>query len=167
MSAGTALGEMKDVVQSLEILNGSGKLKTVSKESLSFTYRKLSWNNSSTAPVIFNADFLLQKGNIKEIKKQSNDLLKTRNKNQPVSLPNAGCIFKNPNSENPAGKLIDLAGLKGTKRGSAQISEKHANFITNNGGASASEIISLIDLAKEKVFKKFQIILETEVQIVG
>ena len=167
MNAGTATGEMKDVVQSIEILNGSGQLKTVKKESLNFSYRKLDWKNSTTAPVIFNADFILQKDNIEELKKQSNDLLKTRNKNQPVSLPNAGCIFKNPDSENPAGKLIDLAGLKGVKSGNAQISDKHANFITNNGGASASEIISLIDLAKEKVFKKFDIMLETEVQIVG
>lgn len=167
MNAGTAMGEMKDIVQSLEILNGSGKLKTVKKESLNFSYRKLIWKNTSTTPVIFNADFLLQKCNIDELKIQSNDLLKTRNKTQPVSLPNAGCIFKNPDSKNPAGKLIDLAGLKGTKRGNAQISDKHANFITNNGGATATDIISLIDLAKEKVFKKFQIMLETEVQIVG
>lgn len=167
MNAGTATGEMKDVIQSLEILNGSGKLKRVNKSSLNFSYRKLNWGDVTSSPVIFNADFLLKKGNTDELKKESSDLLTRRNKTQPVSLPNAGCIFKNPDPENPAGKLIDLAGLKGMKCGNAQISDKHANFITNNGGASASEILSLIAMAKEKVFNKFNIKLETEVQIVG
>lgn len=167
MNAGTGTGEMKDVVQSLEVLNGSGSLKRVDKETLDFSYRRLNWENTSTKPVIFSADLLLEKGDADTLKKEGDELLKTRNNAQPVSLPNAGCIFKNPSPETPAGKLIDMAGLKGRKNGNAEISDKHANFITNNGGATASEIIELIDLAKETVFKEFNIILETEVQIVG
>ncbi len=167
MNAGTIKGEMKDVVQSIEVLNGNGKLRRIEKKSLNFSYRKLNWNDLSYPPVIFGAEFLLQKGNKNELKKQADEFLKTRNKSQPVSLPNAGCIFKNPNNEHPAGKLIDLAGLKGKKKGNAQISEKHANFIVNSGGATASDIISLIDLTQEQVFNKFNIKLETEVQIVG
>ena len=97
----------------------------------------------------------------------SNDLLKKRKMNQPVWLPNAGCIFKNPDTKNPAGKLIELSGLKGKKAGNAQISDRHANFIVNNGGATAGEIISLINSAQKEVYINFQIRLETEVQIVG
>lgn len=167
MNAGTATGEMKDVVQSVDILNGSGELKTVEKEALDFSYRKLSWGASSPAPIIFNASFLLTKDDKELLKKEADMLLKKRNESQPVSLPNAGCIFKNPDSDNPAGKLVDLSGLKGKSIGNAQISEKHGNFIVNKGGATASDVISLIDLARETVFNKFNIRLESEVQIVG
>ncbi len=167
MNAGTATGEMKDSLYSIEILNGSGTLKNMEKRNLNFSYRNLDWGAFSSDPVIFSASFQLKKGNRYEIETEADTLIKTRNRNQPASLPSAGCIFKNPDPENPAGKLIDLVGLKGAASGNAQISERHANFIVNRGGAFSADILKLITLAQEKVYDKFKIKLETEVKIVG
>jgi UDP-N-acetylmuramate dehydrogenase len=89
-----------------------------------------------------------------------------RKKTQPVSSKSAGCIFKNP-SGNFAGKLIDKAGLKGTRIGGAYVSYKHANFILNDGTAIANDILNLITKIKKTIFDKFGIELEEEIVIVG
>ena len=170
MNAGTHLGAMEQVVHSLKVLNGSGNLKALERKDLSFSYRRLGFPgmaDSSSAPVIFGASFCLHKGDRETIEKEAREILKTRTRNQPVSLPNAGCIFKNPENGQPAGKLIDMAGLKGRTQGGAMISDKHANFIVNTGSARAEDILFLIDLAREKVFQCFHVELETEVKIVG
>lgn len=166
MNAGTASGEMKDVINSVTLLNGSGELRKIKRDALSFSYRKLDWGNQSPAPVIFGADIRLVKGDPVAVKAEADTIISRRRKSQPVSQPNAGCIFKNPDSENPAGKLIDLAGLKGKRAGGAMISDRHANFIVNTGNARSADIMELISLAKEKVYKNFNIMLETEVKIV-
>ena len=81
-------------------------------------------------------------------------------------MPSAGSVFRNPPGDY-AGRLIEKAGLKGKRIGGAMISQKHANFIVNTGGARAEEIIALIDLARDKVKEETEIILETEIRIVG
>jgi UDP-N-acetylmuramate dehydrogenase len=170
MNAGTHLGAMEQVVHSIRVLNGSGKLKNLERKDLGFYYRRLYYPNiadSSHTPVIFSASFLLEKGNKEEIETEARDIISRRTGSQPVTLPNAGCIFKNPEGGDPAGKLIDLAGLKGKFKGGAMISDKHANFIVNTGSAKAEDIIYLIDLARNEVFRKFSVVLETEVKIVG
>ncbi len=170
MNAGTRLGAMDSVVQSLDILNGCNRLKTLDREDLHFSYRSLDWQKTTgddKPAVIFGASFHLAKGDAEKIGQEARELLKTRTRNQPVSLPNAGCIFKNPADDYPAGKLIDMAGLKGMVIGGARISEKHANFIVNTGEAKASDILALIDLARKQVLDRFNVELETEVKIVG
>ena len=92
--------------------------------------------------------------------------MKKEKKNQPENFPNAGCIFKNPKKEMPAGKLIDLANLKGRKQGGARISNTHANFILNYNNASTKDILDLINIIQKKVKEKFNITLEKEIQIV-
>ena len=82
-------------------------------------------------------------------------------------MPSAGCFFKNPQSGKTAGELIDMAGLKGTVKGSARISSKHANFIVNQGNASASDILNLASVVQERVAKMFNQVLIPEVVIVG
>lgn len=166
MNAGTATGEMKDVVTGLTVLNGSGVLKNIDKNDLIFSYRKLDWQGAEPGPVIFDADFRLTKSDPKAVGDEADKILERRRKSQPVSLPSAGCIFKNPDPENPAGKLIDLAGLKGMRKGDAQISDRHANFIVNRGNAKSSDIEELILLAQKRVLERFNIRLETEVKIV-
>lgn len=170
MNAGTHLGAMEQVVHSIRVLNGSGTVKNLAREDLCFYYRRLHYPNisdSTHTPVIFGASLLLEKGDRDLIQKEARDILKRRTGSQPVSLPNAGCIFKNPEGGDPAGKLVDMAGLKGRVRGGAMISDKHANFIVNTGNAKAEDILFLIDLAQKEVFQRFRVELETEVKIVG
>lgn len=85
---------------------------------------------------------------------------------QPLNLPNAGSVFRNP-PDNYAARLIEACGLKGRVEGGAMISEKHANFIVNTGGARAADIETLIELAQSSVLDQFKVDLEREVRIVG
>jgi UDP-N-acetylmuramate dehydrogenase len=94
------------------------------------------------------------------------ELLVKRNLAQPVNYPNAGSVFKNPQG-NYAAKLIESAGLKGMRRGGAQISERHGNFIVNLGGARATDVLELIREVQSKVFEKFKVRLELEVRLIG
>jgi len=92
--------------------------------------------------------------------------LKRRKETQPLEYPSAGSIFKNPLNEY-AGRLIEQTGLKGKRIGGAMISNKHANFIVNKGGATATDILALINLAREEVKRKAGVQLELEIQVVG
>jgi UDP-N-acetylmuramate dehydrogenase len=170
MNAGTHLGAMESVVNTLDIMNGSNSLRTLKREAIHFSYRRLDWEKSTGSEkpaVIFGATFLLEKGDPEAIRDEAKELLKKRTQSQPVSLPNAGCIFKNPEGHPPAGKLIDMAGMKGKSLGGAMISDRHANFIVNMGDAKATDILGLIDMARTAVHEKFNVELETEVKIVG
>ena len=85
---------------------------------------------------------------------------------QPINLPSAGSVFKNPSGKS-AGQLVEQVGLKGLRMGKAQISEKHANFIVNRGGATASDVLSLMEIMQNRVYQETGIRLEKEVRIVG
>ena len=98
--------------------------------------------------------------------KTRRELLLKRNQSQPLNLPNSGSMFKNPAGTHAA-KLIEEAGLKGTRIGNAQISEKHANFIVNLGGATARDVLGLIEAARASVLARTGIRLELEVRLVG
>ena len=93
-------------------------------------------------------------------------LYNERKSKQPLSLPSAGCIFKNPTGAS-AGKLIDECGLKGTKIGGAEVSPKHANFIVNPSSATAEDVLDLIDLVRKRVKSQTGIELELEIQPIG
>lgn len=108
----------------------------------------------------------MKKGNKKEIKKRVMENLKWRKDNQPLDFPSAGSIFQNP-KKHPAGWLIEKCGLKAKKAGRAQISEKHANFIVNLGGAKSGDVLRLINLAKKEVKQKFGIELKEEIEYLG
>jgi UDP-N-acetylmuramate dehydrogenase len=94
------------------------------------------------------------------------ELTAQRRERQPWGLPNAGSVFKNPHDVS-AGKLIDEAGLKGETVGRAQVSEKHANFIVNLGGATAAEVLKLMEIVREKVLEVHKVRLEPEIKIIG
>jgi len=95
-----------------------------------------------------------------------NELLKCRRDKQPLEFPSAGSVFKRPEGYF-AGKLIEDAGLKGTRVGGAVVSPKHAGFIVNEGGATAEDVLSLVDIIKEKVFSLFGVTLECEIRFIG
>jgi len=172
MNAGTSSGSISDVLDSVNVMLPSGTMLRIKREELDFSYRKLSWDKNLTKshrgePIIIDGCFRLFQSDPVELKNEAGAVLRKRRDNQPTGTASAGCFFKNPPSGKTAGQLIEMAGLKGTRIGGAEVSVKHANFIVNTGAASASDILGLMQLIQETVFKKLNIRLEPEVKIVG
>ena len=164
MNAGAYGREIKDVVESVELMISSGERLESGGDDLKFTYRNL---DLSEGTIIVGASFLLTEGLEEQIHSRISEILEKRRNKHPLEYRNAGSIFKNPGGDVPAGRIIDELGLKGMQIGDAKISEKHGNFIVNLGNAKASDIIKLIDVIGTKVKKERGITLQTEVMIVG
>ena len=162
-NAGTLLGAIIDHLDWLRLVDCSGQEHVLSRDALGAGYRHTALPADS---VIVEACFTLQRGKSAEIRETMSRSLLKRNLTQPVEVRSAGCIFKNP-SDDFAGRLVEHAGLKGLRRGDAQISEKHGNFIVNLGGATAADVLWLIDRARAEVMVKTGVALELEIQIVG
>ena len=173
MNAGTALGCMADVIESVKIMMpDSGEFTRVDRDRLDFTYRSLSWERAISdpgrpLPVIIDAHCRLKKSDPLILAEEAKTISEKRKSGQPTSAPSAGCFFKNPGGNRTAGELIDKAGLKGMSVGGAAVSTKHANFIINTGNASAGDILALMRIIQTRVSEKFRIELEPEVRIVG
>lgn len=161
MNAGAHGGEISDYLVSVDVLR-DGRFLSVRKEEADFSYRRSGFGDD----VVLGARFHLPEGNTADLMRTRRDLLIRRNRSQPVNYPNSGSMFKNPHGTYAA-KLIEDAGLKGLKKGHAQISDRHANFIINTGGASAIDVLELVERAQKTVFEKFGIHLELEVKLVG
>ncbi len=161
MNAGAYGGEIADYLVAVEVLR-EGDVVWIKKEEGGFTYRRSGFSRD----VVLSARFQLLQTDKAELMRVRRELLIKRNLAQPVNYPNAGSIFKNP-SGTYAAKLIEAAGLKGLRRGGAQISERHGNFIVNTGNAKATDVLELIHEAQQAVFKKFNIKLELEVKLIG
>lgn len=165
MNAGAYGGEMKDIVESAELVSADGKsIRTVPGADMDFGYRHSILQD--TGEVAVSVTLKLEKGNREEISEKMHELTRRRNEKQPVQYPSAGSFFKRPVGYF-AGKLIEDAGLKGLSVGGAQVSEKHSGFIINKGGASAADIIDLMHLVQNTVYDKFGVKLEPEVRIIG
>lgn len=164
MNAGAHGGAMADVVTKVLTMNFEGKTNELSKDNLVFGYRKSKLQNDDA--IVLEVEMELKKGDTAEIKKRMVKYLEWRKKNQPINIPNAGSIFKNPKNDY-AGRLIDIAGCKGIRIGDAQVSELKANFIVNRGNASAKDVLTLIERVSNIVKLKCGIKLESEVKIIG
>lgn len=163
MNAGAFGKEMKDVLESVTFMDRGGNEKTIKREDLSFSYRNL---DIGEGYIVTSCTFVLTKGDESEIRSKIRKYALDRGSKQPLGKPTAGSVFKNPEGDY-AGRLIEAAGLKGYRVGNARISEKHANFIENCGGARAADILDLIEITKKRVYENSSILLETEVKIVG
>ncbi|MDH4163289.1 MAG: UDP-N-acetylmuramate dehydrogenase [Nitrospirota bacterium] len=163
MNAGTSRGEIGDVTDAVTLLTPSGDLVLRHHDEMGFGYRTA---NVPPGQVIVEAKLILRKGERERIKERISELMAGRKERQPWGLPNAGSVFKNPLDE-AAGKLIEQAGLKGFAVGRAQISEKHGNFIVNLGGATAADVLKLMEVVKERVLEMHQVRLEPEIKIIG
>ncbi|MBI1803257.1 MAG: UDP-N-acetylmuramate dehydrogenase [Ignavibacteriae bacterium] len=161
MNAGAYGGEISDFLVDVEVLR-NGKIACLKKEDAGFAYRRSNFKDA----IVLGARFRLTVGDKAEVMRARRELLLKRNRAQPVNMPNSGSMFKNPHGTYAA-KLIEDAGLKGVRRGNAQISERHANFIVNLGGAVARDVVDLIELARKTVLEKFGITLELEVKLIG
>jgi UDP-N-acetylmuramate dehydrogenase len=161
MNAGAYGGEIATYVAEVKVIRKE-QIKFLSREQCGFEYR----NSKIKDTIILQSKFILPEGNPMDIIRRRKEFLIKRKEAQPVDIPNAGCIFKNP-SGNYAAKLIEDCGLKGTAIGGAMVSPKHANFIVNYDNANASDVIELIRLIRTKVRVTTGILLELEVKLVG
>jgi len=163
MNAGTALGEMGDVVETVALISPDSEVITRSAEEMEFGYRAASVPEGH---LVLEARVVLRRDDKEKIKARIKELLNARKQRQPWGLPNAGSVFKNPQEES-AGMLIEGAGLKGRLVGGAQVSEKHANVIVNTGTAKAADVLELMEIVKEKVLEVSGVRLEPEIKIIG
>ncbi len=162
MNAGTRLGEMKDAVKAVRIVSPSGAVKDIPAPAIPFSYRRARVPRG----IVVGVWLQLQPGVKDKIQTIVKDYLRYRKDTQPLTMPNAGCAFKNPQPE-AAGRLIEAAGLKGFRIGDAQVSEKHANFIVNSGAARADDVMELIAQVRRTVEEKAGVKLQLELKIVG
>ena len=164
MNAGAYGSEMKNVLKSVTVLTAEGYVETLQAEELELGYR------TSVIPkrgyLVLEAVVTLTEGNMEEIKVVMDDLAFRRKDKQPLEFPSAGSTFKRPEGYF-AGKLIEDCGLKGFSVGGAQVSEKHAGFVINKGGATASDIYNLCKEVEKKVQAEFGVALEMEVKLLG
>ncbi|MFQ5900022.1 MAG: UDP-N-acetylmuramate dehydrogenase [Thermodesulfobacteriota bacterium] len=163
MNAGAYGGEIKDLVEEIDIMEEDGIVRKIKKDYLDFRYRGLHLENQG---VILRAVLKFEKGDNHKIKEQMDSYNKIRRAGQAVPFPNAGSTFKNPPGIS-AGRLIEELGLKGLKVGDAMISEVHGNYIVNAGEASSQDVLTLIGLVKKKALRERNISLETEIRVVG
>jgi UDP-N-acetylmuramate dehydrogenase len=163
MNAGAFGGEMARVVTLVHGVTAEGAARALTKDEVNFAYRR---TDLPPRFVITRVDFQLAHGDRDELRARVTDLHSKRAARQPRGLPNAGSVFKNPPG-NFAGRLIESAGLKGTRMGGAAFSGQHANFIVNLGGARAAEVRALIELARSRVMESTGVTLEPEVRLIG
>ncbi|MDY3052624.1 MAG: UDP-N-acetylmuramate dehydrogenase [Ndongobacter sp.] len=164
MNAGAYNAEMKDVVSAVRVINREGEITTLRREEMDFSYRHSRVQSEDL--IVSEVYFELMPGEAQEIEAAYRDYTARRTSKQPLEKASAGSTFKRP-AGGYASALIDNAGLRGYSVGAAQVSEKHCGFLVNNGGASASQILELIDYVSKEVERRFGIRLEPEVRIIG
>ena len=163
MNAGAYGGQMSDVVVETEYFDPStNEIKVMNKEGHDFAYRHSIFEDHPEY-VILSTLLELKEGNTEEIFALMNKNMSSRKEKQPLEYPNAGSTFKRPEGNLFAGKLIEDSGLKGYTVGGAQVSEKHAGFMVNRGGATCRDVLAVIEHTKKTVLEKFGVALECEV----
>ena len=161
MNAGAYGGEMKQVVERVHFLEADGTPGVMSGEDLAFGYRKSAF--MGTKRIITSAELRLESGAEAEITAKMEDFMRRRREKQPLELPSAGSVFKRPEGYF-AGTLIEQCGLKGFAVGGACVSEKHAGFIVNKGGATCADVEALIRAIQDTVFQATGVELEPEIR---
>ena len=161
MNAGAYGTEIFEFVTDVELIR-SGNAVTLTRDQIFFTYRGTDLTND----IILEVGFRFERGDVDAAKERRKVLLAKRKDSQPLDRPNAGSIFKNPPGDY-AGRLIEASGLKGTRVGNAVVSEKHANFLVNDGEATARDMMGLIELVRNRVRTDHGVELELEVKLLG
>jgi UDP-N-acetylmuramate dehydrogenase len=163
MNAGAYGSEFEKVVDQIEGMSRAGEPMRFSRQEMTFSYRD---SHLPAGTVVTRVAMRLQQGEVARVDSKVRELTSKRKGSQPSGFPNSGSMFRNPPGDY-AGRLIEAAGLKGKRIGQSQISERHANFFVNLGGAKAGEVRRLMKLAQAEVGEKFGIALEAEVKFVG
>ncbi len=169
MNAGAYGGEIRQVVSSVTALDVDGTVRDFTAQECGFGYRKSVF--SENRMLILKVRFALTQGDRAEIKAKMDDFAARRREKQPLEYPSAGSTFKRPAPVDGqpvyAAALIQQCGLKGLTVGGAQVSEKHAGFVINRGGAACDDIVKLMAQVRERVFQETGITLEPEVRYLG
>jgi UDP-N-acetylmuramate dehydrogenase len=162
MNAGTKLGEMKDSVKALRMVNMKGQVVEMEAAQVKFEYRRALLPRG----IVVGVWLQLKQGVRSEIERVVKDYLHYRRDTQPLAMPSAGCVFKNPPNDS-AGRLIEAFGLKGVRVGDAEVSMKHGNFMVNRGRASAADVTALIGKVRSAIRRRTGVRLDLELKIVG
>jgi len=163
MNAGAFAQQLSDTLVKVEVLMRNGEVREMDGDALAMSYRHTVLPEQS---MVLAAEFKLDPGHPDQIRERMRTMRKRRSATQPLSLPNCGSVFKNPQGDHAA-RLIEAVGLKGFAIGGARISAQHANFIVNEGDASSADIVALIERARREVKERFDIDLEPEVRMLG
>ena len=163
MNAGAYGSEFEKVVDQIEGMSRAGETLRFSRQEMTFSYRD---SHLPAGTVVTRVGMRLQRGEIARVGSKVRELTSKRKGSQPSGFPNSGSMFRNPPGDY-AGRLIEAAGLKGKRIGQSQISGRHANFFVNLGGAKATEVRQLMQLAQMEVREKLGVQLEAEVKFVG
>jgi UDP-N-acetylmuramate dehydrogenase len=163
MNAGAHGHSMAEIVEEVRALTPDGEARWRAGD-LAFRYRE---SRAQREPsVVLEASLVLRRADPAETVMRLDRWLRTRSESQPLGPPSSGCIFRNPDGDH-AGRLIDAAGGKGMRVGNAIVSDRHANYILNTGGATAADVLALIDLVRSRVRERWGTELATEIKMVG
>ena len=166
MNAGAYGGQISDVLLSTEYYDcAKNQIAKIDHAAHEFDYRHSIFEDHPEY-VILSSTFALRQGNAQEIMQKVHEQAASRREKQPLNYPSVGSTFKRPTGYF-AGKLIEDAGLKGERVGGAVVSQKHAGFIVNEGGATAADVLALVELVKARVYEQFGVSLECEFKCVG
>jgi UDP-N-acetylmuramate dehydrogenase len=160
MNAGGRHGEIGPAVRWVDVLDPDGTPRRLTREEAGFRYR----DSDLRGRIVLGARLDLSPVDPAELSSRYDEIMRDKKETQPLGRPNAGCIFKNPGGEK-AGRLIDACGLKGAREGAAHVSRKHANFIVNEGRATAGDVLSLIDRIRAAVSARNGIVLDLEILV--
>jgi len=169
-NAGGAHGWISDVAESIAVALSNGSVVRQRADAFSWAYRSMGWPPALMAgrhkpAAIVSASFLLEPSDPERLEEEARQWMSLRKKSQPIGQACAGCVFKNPVSAPAAGYLIEHAGLKGLVLGGAMVSDVHANFIVNTGNATAADILTLIEVIRNRVMQRWGIVLENELVV--
>ncbi len=164
VNAGAGEIAIGSLIESLTVLDSLGKETVLTKSELTYSYRKMDLPGDSVA---LHAILALTKGDSGLIMRLLEETKSRRKLTQPIGRFSAGCVFKNPSPDRPAGAVIDKLGFKGLITGGAQVSQTHANFIVNLGSATAADVLNLISVIRRKALAEEGVTLELEIRVVG
>ena len=165
MNAGAYDGELAFTLQSSSVLMPDGSIRRFSKDEHELGYRS-SYFKTHPGAVVLSSRFQLQKGKHEEIEAKMTDFARRRREKQPLEYPSAGSAYKRPQGHF-AGALIEQCGLRGRQIGGARVSDKHAGFIINVGGATAKDVLLLMEEIEKKVYERTGVTLEREIRLLG
>jgi UDP-N-acetylmuramate dehydrogenase len=165
-NAGAFGAEMADVLLECTAFSPDGERVTLSNAACGFAYRHSNFKDELRGHVVISAVLRVRRDDALAVRARTDGVQAQRKATQPYGIRSLGSVFKNPSGD-AAGRLLDAAGLKGKRIGGAQISPKHANFIVNAAGATAADVLKLVQLAHDDVLQRFDVDLEREIVILG